>query len=102
MGLPVYPNAKAQANGSMAISDRNGKERMALLSTGDDFDKVDGWYAAHMSSDFKATRMHFSGVGIATYAKLGGASSSSVIIKSGKDSAGVDRTMITLVSKTKP
>jgi len=92
LGLPVYPGASASEGGGLSVQSSQGSQQMVLLTTGDSFDKVYGWYKNQMPADSEKMHLSAAGSSMATFAigASGDKQSKSVMITSGKGKTNIE------------
>src|ERR1700682_6183344 len=66
LGIPIYPGAKSDPNGSIAASDKNGASQVVNLTSADNFDTVYAWYKAQLPADAQKSKTGIAGIASAT------------------------------------
>jgi hypothetical protein len=67
LGMPIYPGAKSDPNGSIAASDKSGASQVVNLTSPDSFDTVYAWYKAQLPADAEKSKTGIAGVASATF-----------------------------------
>jgi hypothetical protein len=67
LGIPIYPGAKSDPNGSIAASDKSGASQVVNLTTADSYDTVYAWYKSQLPADAEKSKTGIAGVASATF-----------------------------------
>lgn len=98
LGLPVYPGATTDEGGAMSGTSAQGSGALVSLKTSDAFDKVYGWYKAHMPANAQTMESTSGGTSVGSFVE---GKSSDKEQKSVTITSSAEGTTITLVSATK-
>ena len=98
LGLPVYPGATTDESGAMSGTSAQGSGALVSLKTSDPFDKVYGWYKAHMPAKAETMQSTSGGTSVGSFVE---GTSSDKQQKSVTITSSAEGTTITLMSATK-
>jgi len=98
IGLPVYPGAATDESGSISGTSAQGGSALVSLKTSDSFDKVYGWYKAHMPANAQTMQSTSGGTSVGSFVE---GTSSDKEQKSVTITSSSEGTTITLMSATK-
>lgn len=98
VGLPVYPGATADQTGAMSATSAQESGALVSLKTSDSFDKVYGWYKAHMPTNAQTMESTSGGTSVGSFVE---GTSSDKAQKSVTITSSSEGTTITLMSATK-
>lgn len=98
LGLPVYPGATTDVGNAMSGTTAQGSGALVSLKTSDAFDKVYGWYKAHMPANAETMESTSGGTSVGSFVE---GKSSDKEQKSVTITSSAEGTTITLVSATK-
>lgn len=99
LGLPIYPGAQPNANGSLSSETAQGKSQLLTMETTDAFDKVYAFYKDKMPAGSEKTHLTAAGQQLANF-QIG--SSADKVQKSVTISVSGDKTNILLMVGSKP
>lgn len=99
LGLPLYPGAQPNANGSVMSQTKEGTSALLTMQTSDGFDKVYAFYKGKLPAGSEKQNMSMAGTHMATFQIGTGADK---VQKTVNISTTGDKTSITLLVGTKP
>jgi hypothetical protein len=67
LGLPLYPGAQPNANGSVMSQTKDGTSQLLTMQTSDAFDKVYAFYQAKMPAGSEKQHLTMAGTQTATF-----------------------------------
>jgi len=67
LGLPVYPGATADESGAMSGTSAQGSGALVSLKTSDSFEKVYGWYKAHLPANAQTMESSSAGTSVGSF-----------------------------------
>ena len=98
LGLPVYPGATADESSAVSGTSTQGSGALVSLKTSDSFDKVYGWYKAHLPANAQTMQSTSGGSSVGSFVE---GTSSEKLQKSVTITSSAEGTTITLMSATK-
>lgn len=99
LGLPLYPGAQPNANGSLASQTKEGSSQLLTMQTTDSFDKVYAFYKDKMPAGSEKNHMSAAGNQMATF-QIG--ASTDKVQKTVNITTSGDKTDIILMVGSKP
>ena len=99
LGLPLYPGATPNANGSLSTETKEGKNQLITMQSTDSFDKVYAFYKDKMPAGSEKAHMSVAGNQMASF-QVG--TSTDKEQKTVSITTSGDKTDITLMVGTKP
>jgi hypothetical protein len=99
LGLPIYPGAQPNANGSLSTQTSAGSAQLLTMQTADSFDKVYAFYKDKMPAGSEKTHVSAAGNSMASF-QIG--ASGDKVLKTVNITSSSDKTDIVLMVSTKP